>query len=59
LLTRNEAFLIAVNIAMLPSVPQQILKDARGRPTLRPSVWLRTGCRSHFWIRDGRVEWCA
>jgi hypothetical protein len=27
LLTRDEAFLIAVNIAMLPSEPRQILKD--------------------------------
>jgi hypothetical protein len=27
LLTCNEAFLLAVNIANLPSVPRQILKD--------------------------------
>jgi hypothetical protein len=27
LLTRDEAILIAVNIAKLPSVPRQILKD--------------------------------
>ncbi|HTC05374.1 MAG TPA: hypothetical protein VK749_18350 [Xanthobacteraceae bacterium] len=27
LLTRDEAFLNAVNIAKLPSVPRQILKD--------------------------------
>ena len=27
LLTRDEAFLIALNIAKLPSVPRQILKD--------------------------------
>ena len=32
--------------------------DAKGRPTLTPSVWLKTGCRSHFWIRGGRVHWC-
>ena len=27
LLTRDEAFLVALNIAKLPSVPRQILKD--------------------------------
>lgn len=32
--------------------------DGRGRPTLSPSVWLRRGCRSHFWLRHGRVHWC-
>jgi hypothetical protein len=32
--------------------------DPRGRVTLHPSVWLRTGCRSHFCIRAGKVVWC-
>lgn len=32
--------------------------DASGRPTLSPSVWRQKGCRSHFWIRSGRVHWC-
>ena len=32
--------------------------DTKGRPTLTPSVWLKKGCRSHFWIREGRVHWC-
>ena len=32
LLTRDEAFLIAVNIAKLPSVPRQILKDISRPP---------------------------
>ena len=32
--------------------------DAFGRPTLAPSVWLHDGCRSHFWIRKGVVDWC-
>lgn len=26
-------------------------------PTLAPSVWLRTGCRSHFFVRKGKVLW--
>lgn len=26
--------------------------------TLRPSVWRTEGCRSHFYLRRGLVEWC-
>ena len=36
----------------------EVAVDAKGRPTLSPSVWLQKGCRSHFWIRNGRVHWC-
>lgn len=32
--------------------------DDRGRPTLYPSVWRRGGCRSHFWLRSGKIIWC-
>lgn len=32
--------------------------NTRGGPSLQPSIWRQTGCRSHFWLRDGRVEWC-
>jgi hypothetical protein len=32
--------------------------DALGYPTLSPSVWLNKGCRSHFWVRSGRIVWC-
>jgi hypothetical protein len=31
--------------------------DRRGRPTLFPSVWKATGCKSHFWVRNGRIFW--
>ena len=35
-----------------------LVVDQAGHPTLAPSVWRRTGCRSHFWLREGRVRWC-
>ncbi len=31
--------------------------DKLKRPTLHPSVWLRDGCRSHYFIRSGKVVW--
>lgn len=31
--------------------------DARGIVTVQPSIWRTSGCRSHFWIRKGRVRW--
>ena len=29
----------------------------RGRSTLFPSVDRMVGCRSHFWLRNGRIVW--
>jgi len=29
-----------------------------GTVSLMPSVWRQKGCRSHFFIRHGRVNWC-
>mgnify|MGYP005854515883 CR=1 FL=1 len=31
--------------------------DENGWISLVPSVWLNTGCKSHFWIKNGRVHW--
>lgn len=28
-----------------------------GLATLRPSVWRTVGCRSHFFVVRGRIEW--
>lgn len=33
--------------------------DRLGRPTVVPSVRIRNGCRAHFHLRGGRVEWCS
>lgn len=36
-----------------------VVADRRGRPTVSPSVRRLDGCRSHFWIREGRIDWCV
>lgn len=28
-----------------------------GLPTLHPSVWLNSGCKSHFWLKNGKIYW--
>ncbi|WP_422181457.1 DUF6527 family protein [Caulobacter sp.] len=32
--------------------------NGQGRASLHPSVWRRTGCQSHFILRDGQILWC-
>lgn len=32
--------------------------DRLGRPTVDPSVRQLDGSYAHFWIRQGRVDWC-
>lgn len=50
----------ALELMLLPGVNPRwdMVVDARGRPTLSPSIWRNEGCRSHFWVRDGKVVWC-
>ena len=36
----------------------RLLVNNKGMPSLKPSVWREKGCKSHFWLRDGRVVWC-
>ena len=31
--------------------------DPAGLPSLSPSVFLRDGCRAHFWPKGGKVIW--
>jgi hypothetical protein len=30
-----------------------------GTPSLHPSIWRTVGCRSHFFLRRGEIEWCG
>lgn len=49
-----------VELPVLPEVRPHwtISVDRRNRPSLHPSVAMREGCKSHFWVRQGRVVWC-
>lgn len=41
------------------AAPRWSLKvDRAGHPSLSPSVRLRDGCQSHFWVHHGRIRWC-
>jgi len=49
-----------LELALIPEVkPHWTLKlDDDNFPTLHPSVWRKTGCRSHFWVKGGEITWC-
>jgi hypothetical protein len=52
---------IVINLNLLPDDHPcwHLTVDAGGKPTLHPSVWRREGCRTHFFVRAGRIDWCG
>jgi hypothetical protein len=36
----------------------RLKREKDGSATLSPSIWRSKGCRSHFFVRKGRVVWC-
>lgn len=36
-----------------------VAADWLNRATVSPSVLQTNACRAHFWIRQGRVDWCV
>lgn len=49
----------AVQLSLMPEGrPRWTLTEHDdGTATLNPSIWRTKGCRSHFWVRRGRIEW--
>jgi hypothetical protein len=37
----------------------RVWSDWFGRPSVEPSVHQKNSCRCHFWIRRGKIQWCA
>ena len=51
-------------IIKLPLNPRQrprwgVSSDWLRRPTVNPSVRQTSGCKSHFWVRKGKIDWCG
>ena len=44
---------------LLPSAKPvwRVTERKDGSVSLHPSVWLKTGCKCHFILRDGNVRW--
>ena len=36
----------------------KVQRHEDGTASLSPSVWRKVGCLSHFWLRQGRIDWC-
>lgn len=32
--------------------------NSKNQISLHPSVFLKNGCKSHFWVKNGKVIWC-
>ena len=49
-----------VQLALMPKHrPRWEVKgDWLGRPSVHPSVRQLEGSYAHFWIRQGRIDWC-
>lgn len=48
-----------IQLNLLPGAEPRwsLTKHRDGSVTLYPSIWRQKGCRSHFFIRKGQIEW--
>jgi len=50
--------LIELNLLKKVRPNWSVQEHPDGFPTLMPSVWRSEGCRSHFYLRRGHIDWC-
>jgi hypothetical protein len=49
---------IHLNLLEDTSPSWKVRKNRDGSITVMPSIWRTKGCHSHFFIRNGHVDWC-
>jgi len=49
-----------LQMSLLPDAKPQwkLIKHDDDTITLQPSIWRKVGCRSHFFLRRGMIQWC-
>lgn len=52
----KDKIVLPVNNATEPRWKIRVVNE--GTPTLSPSIWRSAGCKSHFFLRQGRIQWC-
>lgn len=55
----NDTEIIQLSLMTNRRPSWRVSIDILGRPTLDPSVRQLEGSFAHFWVKGGRVEWCA
>lgn len=51
------------NVLYLNLIPDEkpcwkVIIHKKNLVSLHPSVWRKVGCKSHFWLKEGKVYWC-
>jgi hypothetical protein len=49
--------IIHISLLANESPSWRLYFNTRNEPTLEPSIWRKHGCKSHFFIRNGRIVW--
>lgn len=55
---RQCATMLTMNLAPDDTPRWTLRLEAGDTPTLAPSIWRKTACGCHFFLRHGRLEWC-
>lgn len=48
---------ISLNLMPTKNKPSWSFEDNKGLPTITPSICRKVGCRSHFFLRNGKIAW--
>jgi hypothetical protein len=52
------ATVLNMNLAPDEAPRWSLAVDDKGAPTLAPSVWRKRDCGCHFFLCQGRLDWC-